>query len=80
MASTGVLRGFHLMINAISRDKARACWLTACMTATEHSPESARNRSGNGVNFAAMGKTRSRFNSLSRAECCTPGRKANSRQ
>ena len=35
---------------------------------------------GREFNFAAIGKARSKLYSLSAAECCTPGRNANSRQ
>ena len=80
MASTGEVRGFHLMMKAISRATRLAWAVMDCISFTEQKPESARTSKGVVTKLAAMGKARSKLYSLSKAECCTPGRKANSRQ
>ena len=62
-------------------------WLQASMlriSAAESNPESSRARIGAfgpaALRRCASGITRSRLKSVSRVECCTPGRSANSRQ
>lgn len=76
----GLVRGFHLMMKAISRCRVWACEVVSCISFAKQKPESARTSKGLDTRLAAIGKARSRLYSLSDVECCTPGRNANSRQ
>ena len=80
MDSTGAVRGIHLMMKEISRSSALACAVISCISFKEQKPESARTSKGVDTKLAAIGKARSKLYALSAAECCTPGRRASSRQ
>ena len=69
-----------MMMKAISRSRALACAVISCISFNEQKPESARTSKGVPTRLAAIGKARSKLYWLSAAECCTPGRSANSRQ
>lgn len=69
IASTGTLRGFHLMMKANSRCSVLTWAVISRISFKLQKPESARTSKGPLTSPVTMGKTRSKLYSLSLAEC-----------